>query len=294
MKKIVLGFAISLSFHSGLLAQEDSIQYGLFDHDSALYFDVGEGSQRFLSVPEREELEVLLEARIRNLQETLATPTLFESAVEAREAELKSIRRFESWLFGVVGAGAGVVGSLATLDYLMGGLGPLLNSVPTRFGFTIIGLSFAKVGASLGVALAQARHQPEGIKREIDYLDLRSREIIKAAQDVSARMRAMAVPLSFWSTRRFSDFVETYVAFFALERILINDQHGLTAQMNDALERSGQSHILKNKEVQMDAVDAQLTKQRLAGVRKLRQLELETLRLMKTNLNGLGEARVLA
>lgn len=96
----------------------------------------------------------------------------------------------------------------------------------------------------------------------------------------------MAIPLSFWSIRRFRDFTARLIGFQALEQLIIGAEFEEESDFSRSLQITGAKRKIVEDEWAKDMSDVQKKKVTLRALRELRRLELATLKVM---LSGMEE-----
>lgn len=244
-----------------------------------------------LTQESRTEIETLMSDRILALKVALNQLTDLERAAIDTQSNIKDANHKIFMMIGgfcaFVGAGAAIwVGErfcqLSSLPYPAGPIGQAL---------------FAGTGAMLAFALGASIHQlrsppPQPEKFKL-ILDRRGNEILAAAEDITDQIRAMAVPINFWSIRRFHDFVNKINLLRTLELILIKDFHLIEERMKKYLAETKYARFMGG-EIDDDLSDAELQAQRARIVRAFRRLELDALKFVQDQLPELNHPALRA
>jgi hypothetical protein len=272
----------------GLLMEFPQLAAQNFEKEPELYFDLGEASQFELTSESKRELLSMIKRRGEELERELSNPDSLGEAVLEFEAHLK---RSKSYFAQMVGMGC-AIGAACVAGYLFASVLPssVMQREPWLSAFIILGHSGLwafNIGA-LGFGLAMKDGVEEKAIVPKVFLDLRSRSILEAAQDVSAQMRAMAVPLSFWSIRRLRDFTYRFLAFQALERLILEMEIEKDSDFERVLKLTGSQKKIVDDEWAADWSDVQKKKVQVEAIRALRRLELATLRVMEDGMADIG------
>lgn len=273
---------VSLALASSPVAAQN------FEKEPELYFDLGEASQFELTSESKRELLSMIKGRVEELEQELSKPDSLGEAVLEFEGNLK---RNKNAFAQMVGVGC-AIGAACVSGYLFTSVLPSLAIQREPWLSAMITLGHSGLWAfnigALGFVLAMKGHIEEKSPAPKMFLDLRSRSILQAAQDVSAQMRAMAVPLSFWSIRRLRDFTYRFLAFQALERLILEMEIEKDSDFERVLKLTGSQKKIVDDEWATDWSDVQKKKVQVEAIRALRRLELATLRVMEDGIADIG------
>lgn len=205
----------------------------------------------------------------------------------AEQARLKAVKRFRACLAGAL-CGLAVGGaSFLGFHELITLTGTNTNVIPPEVLSAMVGGNLGFVGGAIGFGLVDASMPNESYPHTV-ALDERSREVLQAARDLAKQMKAMSVPMIFWSTKRLRDFVARYVAFAALERVLLLSEIEEGSEYGKALRLTGMRESLKDLDWSQDDTEMKLKLIKERALRELRRVELETLQYMQRNLEDLN------
>ena len=257
-----------------LLGTGLSSDWSLGAKESGLYFDLGHGSEQMLSSDAKLEIRVLLARRIQYLNQELSRELELQRAYQSA---VKNIKSTQLPLICMVGGACAFVGSGA----FVWGINQFHNLTSIQgpasvLSFLAIASAGGMIGFSLGAsAVSLFREDPQPPKYRA-ILDRRGDELLNAAEDLVEQLKSMALPLNFWSVRRFQDFVIRLNLLRALEKILLKDFDKIEKEMKEYIARSSYSRFL-TKEAPDDLADAELQSQRSRIVQQFRFLELQAL-----------------
>lgn len=269
-------FAVFLLSFSGLTTGAG--KPGFFDGDPETD-EFGESLlvSRPMSLDAQKELLRMIVKRIEYLESDPLSLDDFEASVAAKKRERQLAQRYSKWCWAggcaVLGAGVSVMG-MEWLLYSVGRSYQTISASPHGVWF-FMGALGASLGGSLGFGFAQAKNSTMPLGQEKKYYSFRMEEILKVAAEVSLRMRAVAVPIGFWSVRRERFFQARFPSFQALEGLILKDEQKMHQMIEDALKELGLSSERRDEITEL--TETEIHWMRVIYQKRLRHLELETL-----------------
>jgi hypothetical protein len=271
---VVRGFAflsLCLVFFGPALKAEQSSDYP-FPKPPVNYYDAGES----LSGGAQKYLRALIEQRLKQIEKRFAEVIETELAIDQSRRQAEDILRARTRAFGAAGIGIGLVLGFSAIHTVTS-----FFPIPSPADIFLSGLAVSLGGLhgwSIGLVLA-TRGKPTQKSQYKLVIDGPGEEILKIAEELSSQIRGMAAPRAFWSMKRLQDFTRRMMAFAALEQVLLKQVNQVTDEMKSALHDLHLERFLVDP-VQVEIAEADLDMMRSRIVRKFREIEYQTLKLV--------------
>ncbi len=271
---MVRGFALLISSLICLgpaLGAENNSEYP-FHKPPVNYYDAGDS----LSGGAQKYLRALIEQRLKQIETRFAEVIETELAIDQSRLEAEKMLRARSRALGAAGIGIGMILGFSAI-HTATSFFPIRapgDSILTGLAISLGGLH----GWSIGLVLA-SRGKPHEKSNYKLVIDGPGEEILKIAEELSSQIRGMAAPRAFWSMRRLQDFTRRMVAFAALEQVLLKQVNNVTDEMKSALHDLNLDRFLVDP-IQVELAEANLDMMRSRIIRKFREIEYQTLKLV--------------
>lgn len=253
---------------------------GAVPKDPGLYFDLGPRSSEELTSRAQKGVREAIRLRIEILSAQLSQSSSLHEDVKKELSNLVKTRQLNTLWVALAG---GVVGAGLTWLGLQHSLPSLTAPNVVMYTAPTLGLSSFMIFASLSAAFANIRNSPPMVSAKMAS-DRRSEELVQAAEDIAEQMKAMAVPLSFWSVRRLQDFTVRFVALVGIEKLILNRPQYIEDRIKRAFQLAGLS-TLADLAFMEDEAQAALTESELVGLNCIRRIQINALRAMESALD---------